>query len=50
MHSRNFVTSVAKDNKDKVPVDVAASLVVNHVNMGVLCFCVMFMFVFMSKL
>ena len=24
-------------NKDKVPVDVATSLVVNHVNIGVLC-------------
>ena len=26
-----------KDNKDKVPVDVATSLVVNHVNLGALC-------------
>ena len=24
-------------NKDKVPMDVATSLVVNHVNIGVLC-------------
>ena len=35
--SRNFVTSFTKYNKDKVPVDVATSLVVNHVNLGVLC-------------
>jgi hypothetical protein len=27
----------AKYNKDKVPMDVATSLVVNHVNLGVLC-------------
>jgi hypothetical protein len=37
VHSRNFVTSFPKYNKDKVPVDVATSLVVNHVNIGVLC-------------
>ena len=37
VHSRNFVTSFTKYNKDKVPVDVATSLVVNHVNIGVLC-------------
>ena len=35
--SRNFVTSFNEYNKDKVPVDVATSLVVNHVNIGVLC-------------
>ena len=35
--SRNFVTSFTEYNKDKVPVDVATSLVVNHVNLGVLC-------------
>ena len=35
--SRNFVTSFTEYNKDKVPVDVATSLVVNHVNIGVLC-------------
>ena len=35
--SRNFVTSFVEDNKDKVPMDVATSLVVNHVNIGVLC-------------
>ena len=31
VRSRNFVTSFTKYNKDKVPVDVATSLVVNHV-------------------
>ena len=35
--SRNFVTSFVEYNKDKVPVDIATSLVVNHVNIGVLC-------------
>ena len=34
-------------NKDKVHVDVAAFLVVNHVNIGVLC---LFMFMFMVKI
>ena len=37
VHSRNFVISFTKYNKDKVPMDVATSLVVNHVNIGVLC-------------
>ena len=37
MRSRNFVTSFAEHNKDKVPMDVATSLVVNHVHIGVLC-------------
>ena len=37
VHSRNFVTSFTEYNKDKVPLDVATSLVVNHVNIGVLC-------------
>ena len=37
VHSRNFVTSFIEYNKDKVLVDVATSLVVNHVNIGVLC-------------
>ena len=37
VRSRNFVTSFAEYNKDKVPVDVATSLVVNHINLGVLC-------------
>ena len=37
MHSSNFVTSFTEYNKDKVPVDVATSLVVNHVNIVVLC-------------
>ena len=37
--SWNFVTSFTEYNKDKVPMDVATSLVVNHVNIGVLCLC-----------
>ena len=37
VRNRNFVTSFTEYNKDKVPVDVATSLVVNHVNIGVLC-------------
>ena len=37
VYSRNFVTSFTDYNKDKVPMDVATSLVVNHVNIGVLC-------------
>ena len=37
VHSRNFVTPFTEYNKDKVLVDVATSLVVNHVNLGVLC-------------
>ena len=36
MRNRNFVTSFTEYNKAKVPVDVATSLVVNHVNIGVL--------------
>ena len=47
VRNRNFVTSFVEDNKDKVPMDVATSLVVNHVNIGVLflfelylCLCV----------
>ena len=36
VHSRNFVISFTKYNKDKVPVDVATSLVVNHANIDVL--------------
>ena len=35
--NKNFVPSFTKYNKDKVHVDVATSLVVNHINMGVLC-------------
>ena len=45
--SRNLVTSFTEYNKDKVPMDVATSLVVNHINIGVfflfevyLCLCV----------
>ena len=37
VRSRNFVTSFEEYNKDKVVVDVATTLVVNHVNLGVLC-------------
>jgi predicted transcriptional regulator YheO len=37
VYSRSFVTSFTEYNKDKVPMDVATSLVVNHVNIGVLC-------------
>ena len=37
VRSRDFVTSFSKYNKDKVPMDVATSLVENHVNIGVLC-------------
>ena len=37
VRSRNFVTSFTKYNKDKVLVDVATSLVVNHINLGALC-------------
>ena len=37
MRNRNFVTFCIEYNKDKVPVDVATSLVVNDVNIGVLC-------------
>ena len=50
VHSRNFVTSFTEYNKDKVPVDVATSLVVNHVNLVSyvpLCYV---MFVLMLKL
>ena len=36
VHSRNFVFPFTEYNKDKVPVDVAAFLVVNHLNIGVL--------------
>ena len=43
VHSRNFVTSFTEYNKDKVPVDVATSLVVNHVNIGVLCLFVLWL-------
>ena len=37
VRSRNFVTSFTEYNKDKVPMDVATSLVVNHINIGILC-------------
>ena len=37
MRSRNFVTLFTEYNKDEVPVDVATSLVVNHINLGALC-------------
>ena len=37
VRSRNFVLPFTEYNIDKVRVDVAAFLVVNHVNIGVLC-------------
>ena len=37
VHSRNVVTSFIEYNKDKVLVDVATSLAVNHINLGALC-------------
>ena len=37
MCSRNSITSFTEYNKDKVPMDIATSLVVNHVNIGALC-------------
>ena len=37
VHSRNFVFPFTEYNIDKVPMDVASFLVVNHVNTGVLC-------------
>ena len=40
VRSKNFVTPLL-NIKDKVPVDVATLLVVNHVNLGVLCFFVL---------
>ena len=33
---RSFVTLLLNNNKDKVPMVVATSLVVNHVNLGAL--------------
>jgi hypothetical protein len=36
VRSRNFVYPLLNIIEDKVPVDVATSLVVNHVNTGVL--------------
>ena len=38
VRSRNFETSFTEYNKDKVPVDVATSLIVNHIKIGVLCY------------
>ena len=47
VHSRNFVYPLLNIIEDKVPMDIATSLVVNHVNIGVLylfelclCLCV----------
>ena len=37
VRSRNFVFPFIEYNIDKVPVDVATLLIVNHVNIGVLC-------------
>ena len=53
MRSRNFVYPLLNIIEDKVPVDVATSLIVNHVNLGVLCpffFMLMFMLMCMIKL
>ena len=36
--NRNFVLHFTEYNIDKVPMDVASFLVVNHVNIGVLCY------------
>ena len=47
MHSRNFVTLFTEYNKDEVLVDIATSLVVNHVNPGALCLYVVFVFMIM---
>ena len=50
VRNRNFVTSFAKYNKDKVPVDVATSLVVNHIKYWCIVFgYVMFMIKSMVK-
>ena len=38
MRSRNFVFPFTEYNIDKVPMDVDAFLVVNHVNIGVLSY------------
>ena len=37
VRSRDLITSFVEYNKDKVPMDVATSLVVNHVNLAALC-------------
>lgn len=50
MHSRNFVTTFTEYNKDKVPMDVATSLVVNHVNISVLCLFELYLCLCMIKL
>ena len=47
MRSWSFVSLIPKYNKDEVPVDVATSLVVNHVNPGALCLYVVFVFMIM---
>ena len=46
---RNFVTLTLKYNKAYVTVEVATSLVVNHVNSGVWYLYVVFVFMFMLK-
>ena len=50
MRNRNFVTFFTEYDKDKVPMDIAASLVVNRVNIGVLCLLCYVVFMFMEKL
>ena len=37
VHSKELCNPYSEYNKDKVPVDIATSLVVNHVNLGALC-------------
>ena len=43
MRSKNFVFPFTEYNIDKIPVDVAAFLVVNHINTGVLCLFVLYL-------
>ena len=47
VHSRNFVTPFTKYNKDKVPVDVATSMVVNHVNLGAWCLFMLWLYLYL---
>ena len=45
--SRSFVTFLLNNNKDKVPVDVATSLVVNHVNLGALYLFMLYLYLWL---
>ena len=47
MRSEELCNPYFEYNKDKVPVDVATSLVVNHVNSGVMYLYVVFVFMIM---